>query len=306
MGLRALPRAAVAVAFAVLACSCASKSARPVSDLGDDAITVGSFNFPESVLLGEIYAQALEAGHLRVVLRLNLGTRELVDPALERGLVELVPEYSGSALTFLGGNPVADPATTTHLLEAAAAPVGLTALATSSAQDRNGFAMTSREAQKLGIMSLSDLVPHASSLVFGGPPECELRELCLRGLQDRYGLRFARFEALDAGGPLTTLALRHGTVDVALLFTSDPTFATEGFVVLADDLGLEPAESITPLIRSDTLARFGPVVARMLEAVSAALTTDALRGMNQAVAGGRPAALVAHDWLASRGILLQG
>ena len=303
---RKLRRAAVALVLAVAACSCGPKAAAPVSDLQDDAITVGSFNFPESVLLGEIYAQALESKHLKVVRRLNLGSRELVDPALERGLVELVPEYSGSALTFLGGTPVAGPASTAGLLKAAAASAGLTTLDPSSAEDRNGFAMTSQRAQELGVSSLSGLASHASQMIFGGPPECEHRPLCLRGLQDRYGLHFERFEPLDTGGPLTSSALRHGTVDVALLFTSDPTFVTEGFVLLDDDMGLEPAESITPMIRSDTLARFGPTVSVTLNAVSAALTTDALRGMNQAMASGRRAALVARDWLASLGPLLQG
>jgi hypothetical protein len=129
------------VAVAILLAGCRSDGAdRPADVLRDDAITVASFDFPESRALAEIYAQALEGQGLRVVREPALGPRELVEPALERGLVELVPEYAGSALAFLGGSPTSDTDLTHQLLLDALGPRGLTALDPAPAQDRNAFA----------------------------------------------------------------------------------------------------------------------------------------------------------------------
>jgi osmoprotectant transport system substrate-binding protein len=285
----------------LLGAACRSSTPRSASAIGDDSVTVGSFDFPESVLLGEIYSQALEARGLSVIRRLDLGPRELVDPALSRGLLEVVPEYEGSALEFFGGTSQADPQATWADLQVTAGAQGLVTLPAAPAMDRNGFAISVKEATLLGVKSLSDLKAYASQLVFGGPPECPERPLCLAGLQDRYGLRFERFVPLDAGGPLTVQSLRSGLVDVALLFTSDPTFASGAFVQLRDDLGLEPAENVTPLVRADALQRF-PAIRQALDDVSSHLTTTDLRSLNLAVANGQPVAQVASAWLASHGI----
>jgi osmoprotectant transport system substrate-binding protein len=301
---RRFPLGAAAVALVCILGSAACRSGTPAttSALGDGKITVGSFNFPENVLIGELYAQALEASHFQVVRELDIGTRELVDPALQGGLLEVVPEYAGSALVFLGGTAVADPSITLDRLRSAATSRGLTALDAAPAMDRNGFAMTAARSRSLGIEKLSDLRSRPGTLLFGGPPECPQRPLCLQGLTDRYGLKFARFVPLDAGGPLTVRGLNDGEIDVGLIFTSDPSFDTQGFVLLRDDLGLEPAENITPLVRNDTLARFGPTLSDTLNAVSTLLTTEALRAVNLAVSNGQPVGQVARDWLASQGL----
>ena len=292
--------AALIFLLIVVACRPGAPGATPA--LGDDQITVGSFNFPESVLIGELYAQALEASHFRVLRRLNLGTRELVDPALQRGLLEVVPEYAGSALVFFGGTPDADTSTTLGRLRSAVAARGLTALEAAPAMDRNGFAMTSAKARSLRVGKLSDLRSRAGSLSFGGPPECPQRPLCLLGLTDRYGLHFERFVPLDTGGPLTVRSLSDGGVDVALMFTSDPLFTTDSFLLLRDDLRLEPAENVTPVVLTGTLTYFGPALAGTLNAVSSRLTTQDLRAMNLAVSNGQPVAQVARGWLASRAL----
>jgi osmoprotectant transport system substrate-binding protein len=291
------------VALMICGTAAACGSPRPVSRsaVGDDAITVGSFDFPESVLLGEIYAQALEAHGFKVIRSLDLGPRELVDPALSRGLLEVVPEYEGSALDFFGGTSQADPGATWDQLRVIAGARSLVTLKPARAMDRNAFAMATERAKALHVSTLSDLRPIAGTLVFGGPPECPQRPLCLAGLQQKYGLSFQRFVPLDAGGPLTVQSLRHGLVDVALLFTSDPSFAGVGLVQLRDDLGLEPAENVTPLVRADALQRF-PGMRQVLDEVSSHLTTDDLRRMNSQVALGQPVAAVARAWLASHGI----
>lgn len=300
-GMLPLRRRIVGLALVLLA-ACGPEADPVTSVLDDDAITVASFNFPESVLLAELYALALEDAGFRVERELDLGTRELVAPSLLRGLVEVVPEYSGSALEFLGGAPSPDAAATHEALEEALAQHGILALGPSPAQDRNGFAVTAVTAAELGVVSLDDLVPLSPELTFGGPPECPTRPLCLLGLERAYGMEFGAFVPLDRGGPLTVAALRSGQVDVALLFTSSGAIRTNGFVLLEDDRNLQPAENVTPLVRREVLARFGDEVAGVLDAVSAALTTGDLRAMNAAVAEGASPRATAAAWLADHGL----
>jgi osmoprotectant transport system substrate-binding protein len=221
---------------------------------------------------------------------------------LQRGLVELVPEYLGSALAFLGGEPTAEVTPTLLRLRGQLAGRGLAALDPSHAQDQNGFVVTAQTAERLGVHDLSDLAPVARELTLGGPPECPGRQLCLRGLEDTYGLRFGSFLPLDAGGPLTLEALLSGAIDVGLLFTTDGTIERRGLVLLADDRDLQPAENVVPLTRTDVLRRFGPTFSEVLDAVSAALDTQTLRGLNAAVDGGASPAQIARTWLDAHGL----
>ena len=166
------------------------------SVLGDDAITVGSFGFAESVLLAEIYSQALEAGGYRVERAFGLGPREFVGPALSTGLIELVPEYAGSALAFRSlrsSEPTAD-VIATHDGLAGRARRHRRHRAGRRHRRRTPTRSSSRAAtaRRHDLAELSDLAGVAGDLVFGGPPECELRPLCLLGLQERYGVRFRR------------------------------------------------------------------------------------------------------------------
>ena len=300
----------VATALLILPMSlvgCGRDSASPVTSvLEDGTITIGSFNFPESDVLAEIYAITLEGRGFRVERQLDVGPRELLIPALQRGLVELVPEYAGSLLNFLGGSASHDSATTHQRLAIELAPRGLAALSAAPAEDRNTFAISVTTAENLGVESLSDLASFAPGMTFGGPAECPERALCLKGLVDVYGLRFKEFIALDAGGPLTTQALNDGTIDVGLLFSSDPTLGAGRLVDLLDDRGMQPAENITPIVSRVTLERFGSGLADALNAVSALLRTSDLREMNAAMAAGRAAAEVARRWLRDNGFEVAG
>ena len=295
--------AGFALAAVLVFAACTNGGAPPPAD-APGTVVVGSFDFPESEVLAQVYAQALAAKDIPVRLELNLGPRELVTPALLRGLVHLVPEYQGSALDFLtrAGDATKDPAATHDSLEEALAGTSAAALRSAAAQDANAFAVTRETADRYGLQAISDLAPVSRKLVIGGSPECPERPLCLRGLQDVYGLRFRDFYPLDAGGPLTVAALAGGQVDVALVFTSDPVVAARGFVILDDDRGLEPAENVTPIVSRSILARHGDRLRGALDAVSAALTTDQLIGMNRAVARGRSAAEVAGSWLTGQGL----
>jgi osmoprotectant transport system substrate-binding protein len=300
-------RSTVSVGLVLTALTACGPSAddRAPTAVGDDAITVGSFGFPESVLLAEIYSQALEDGGFTVERAFDIGPREFVGPALDGGLVELVPEYAGTALAFrsLGSDhPSADLYTTHRDLARALSGSEVTALDSAPAQNANTFVVSRAVADRYHLERLSDLREVADSLSFGGPPECPSRPLCLQGLEEVYGVRFADVLALDAGGPLTRQALRDGGVDVALMFTTDPDL--DEFVELVDDKGLQPAENVTPLIRRDVVDRFGQDVTALVDAVSRELDTRSLRELNATDAeepGSDDVAAIAAAWLEARG-----
>ena len=290
----------------LLLAACRPEAVEPVPRTAEDegTVTVGSFDFAENELLAELYSQALEAGGYDVRRAFNLGPREFVSPALARGLVDLVPEYAGTALAFLSlgtVQPAPDVAATHADLVRTLAPGDLTALAPAPAQDINTFVVTRPTAERLGVRTLSDLAAAAPRLTFGGPPECPTRPFCLAGLERVYGLRFKEVVTLDAGGPLTRQALREGGVDVALLFTTDPTVG-EAFVELADDRRLQPADNVTPLVRRDVLARAGPRLTQVVDSVSGRLSTDALRALNAMVEEGVDVPAVAEAWLRAQGL----
>jgi osmoprotectant transport system substrate-binding protein len=273
---------------------------RPASRT-DDAVVVASFDFPESAIVGELYAQALEGAGVPVRRELLLGPRELVAPALEQGLVDVVPEYLGTALSYLGGeqpDPATEEATQARLAEAFA-PLGVRLLEPARAEDQNSLVVTRGTAIVYELETTSDLVDVAPALVLGGPPECPDRAFCLQGLEEVYGLRFDRFVPLDSGGPLTLAALRDENVDVGVLFSTDPNLVGQEFVELADDRNLQPAENVVPAVRAAVLERWGDELREPLDAVSAALTTEALRRLNRdVVLGGDTPRQAARTWLA--------
>ena len=302
------------LALAIVCCACACGSGP--ADHADRAaqhgavITVGSFDFPESVLLADIYAGALTAQGFPVRVLPDLGPRELVDPALMSGLVQVVPEYSGSALEFvsLGRQPATSDVTATgRALAGWAAGRGLVAGRPSAAQDANVIVVTAATAARYGLRSVAGLARVAPRLAFGGPPECPERVYCQLGLKQVYGLRFRVFLPLDAGGPLTLQALQAGDIGVALLFSTDPAITTDHLVVLADDRGLQPAENVVPLVRRDAVARYGPRLLTVLDTVSARLSTGSLRALNaQVELRGDDPRLVAQSWLRAQGLASEG
>ncbi len=306
--------ACLALAAACCACTSASGSgaAGRAGEAGQDGavITVGSFDFPESVLLADLYAGALAAQGFPVRVLPDLGPRELVDPALMSGLVQVVPEYSGSAVEFASvgrQSATSDVTATSRALTEQVAGRGLVAGRPSAAQDGNVIVVTAATAARYGLRSVADLARVAPRLVFGGPPECPERVYCLLGLKQVYGLRFRPFVSLDAGGPLTLQALQAGDIDVALLFSTDPAITADHLVVLADDRGLQPAENVVPLVRRDAVARYGPRLLAVLNAVSARLTTGSLRALDARVElRGQDPRLVAGSWLRTQGLAPMG
>jgi osmoprotectant transport system substrate-binding protein len=269
-------------------------------------IVVASFNFPESELLAAIYGLAIQHAGIPVQLELDLGPRELVQPALEQGLVDVVPEYLGTALTSIhpaAGLAMPDPAAARAALARALAPWHVRVMTPAAAQDQNGIVVTDATARRLGLHKVSDLRRVAGRLTLGGSPECPDRPYCLPGLRQAYGLDFARFLPFDTE-PQRVTALREGVVDVAVLDTTDGNLAAGDLVLLSDDRHLQPAENIVPVIASSALARYGKRLADAVNAVSAQLTSQALLFMSWRVeVAGADVMAEARAWLERHGVL---
>ena len=299
--------ACLTFALAGAACTASGGPALgPAGGPGRPVIVVGSFDFPESVTLAYLYADALAGRGYPVRVLPGLGPRELVDPALMAGLIQLVPEYTGSALEFVSLGRVqatANVAATAEALATMMAGRGLILGRPAAAQDGNAIVVTAATAARYRLGTISSLAAVASRLVFGGPPECPERAYCLPGLRLTYGLRFRQFVALDADGPLTKQALAAGDIGVALLFTTDPAIAARHLVVLADNRGLQPAENVVPVLRQATADRYGPGLLTVLDAVSARLTTAALAEMDAEVElGNLDPQAAARQWLRAAGL----
>lgn len=287
----------------------ASESAAPVAAL-DGPLTIGAFGFTESQIMAELYAGVLAAAGIETEI-VQSTNREVLQPALEAGEVEVVPEYLGTFTEFLNlkvNGPDAPPAasndTAATLAEgrALAEPLGISLLTPSEAQDANAFAVTRAFAEENGIATLSDLAAWSqeNDLRLAGPPECPERPFCQPGLEEVYGVTVAEFTPLDAGGPLTKSAIDQGAADVGLVFSSDGSVADLDFVVLADDKGLQNVENLTPALLSTVAI---PEVVAALDGLSAVLTTQDLIDMNKAVDLDRlEAATVAEEWLAGKGL----
>ena len=270
------------------------------------SVKVGSTNFYEQGILAELYAQILEANGYTVERKLNLGNREIVEPALESGQIDIVAEYLATLLVFVDKNAKAstDPKETAKTLQTALAAKKLTVLDPAAATDQNGFVVTKDTAAKLALKKLSDLAPVAAQLVLGGPPECPQRPFCALGLKNTYGLTFKDFKPLDAGGPLTVAALDGKQIDVALLFTSDPTIVAKSFVLLDDDKHLQLSDNIAPVVRDDLLAKDDGTIKKLLNSISAKLSQDELNGLNKSVSVDKKDPKdVAKAWLKQQGLV---
>ncbi|MGH2750411.1 MAG: ABC transporter substrate-binding protein [Actinomycetota bacterium] len=249
---------------------------------GSTQITIGAVTFSENQIVAEMYAQVLEDAGFEVDRRFNFQNREALQPAMRSGSIDLSPEYLASLLSALDpqAEPSSNPDDNVAKLEPRLEGDGLTLLRPSQANNTNALVVDSETANRLDLAKVSDLEPVASRLTFGGPPECPQRRFCLQGLREVYGLRFKKFQPLDAGGPLTTAALSSDTVDVALLFTTSGIIAERGWVLLEDDRGLQAADNITPLIRSDALT---DELAQLIDSVSARLTIETMTSLNARV-----------------------
>ena len=296
---------AVVLITALAGCGHASRPA-PSSTGAPDAVVVASFNFPESELLAEIYAQTLEHAGVPVRREFDLGPRELVQPALRQGLVDVVPEYLGSALASIAPDTTldwTDPRAVLAALRRDVAPWHLVVLQPAAASDQNGFAVTKSTAARLHLRTLSDLAPLAPRLILGGPSECPQRPYCLAGLQRIYGVHVRQFLPFD-DETQRAAALDEGVIDIAVTFTTDGQLATGRLVLLRDDRGLQPDEQVAPMVSSRAFSRYGARLRNALDAVSAALDSRSLTFLNWRVGvAGKSIRAEAQGWLDRHAVL---
>ncbi|MFF5479252.1 ABC transporter substrate-binding protein [Streptomyces sp. NPDC012935] len=243
-------------------------------------ITIGTANFTENQVLGYLYAAVLEEAGVKVTVRPNLGTREILIPALRGGDIDLLPEYQGALLHYVSPKATATEEGEMQNALTIALPSGLQVLPYGMAEDSDAFAVTRETAEKYGLTSLADLKKQNGKLVIGAAPEVKKREVGAVGLKDVYGVEFKEFKSLDSSGPLVKGALKNGDVDVANLFTTDTDIQANDWVVLTDPKNLIPGQHVVPLIAD---RKADATVRKALARLGNTLTTAQLTELNRLV-----------------------
>jgi osmoprotectant transport system substrate-binding protein len=267
-------------------------------------VTIGTANFTENQILGYLYAAVLEAAGVKTKVRPNLGTREILIPALKGGDIDLLPEYQGALLHYLDPKAKATEEGEMQNALAVTLPAGLQVLPYGMAEDSDAFAVTRETADKYGLKTLGDLAKQNGKLVIGAAPEVKKRVVGVIGLKDEYGVEFKEFKSLDSSGPLVKGALKKGDVDVANLFTTDTDIVAEGWVVLADPKNLIPGQHVVPLIAD---RKADATVRRALARLGAVLTTEQLTELNRLVdKDKKDPEDVANTWAEQHGLAKKG
>ena len=247
-------------------------------------ITVGSKNFTEQFILGEIYAQALQAAGYNVKKELNLGSELIAYKALKSGKVDAYPEYTGTALTSFFGVKTTDvPRDANKAYEDAKAGFaknGITAYAPTPFENTYRLGMTKATAQKLGNpKTISDLKGKEGDLSITGFPECKQRNDCLIGVQDEYGLKFGKFVASEQKYQV----LDSGAADVAFIFTTDGDLASGKYAILDDDKKFFPPYNVTFNVRDEVAKKLGPEGQKVIEEVQKPLSEKVMQELNARV-----------------------
>ena len=277
-----------------------AKDSSSSSGGSSSSIKVGSADFPESALLAEIYAGALEAKGVKVEKKLNIGAREAYIPALQDGSIDLIPEYTGVLRDYFKKGQTGTDAEAVYTELKSSVPATLTVLDKSAAEDKDALVMKKSKADELGVKSIADLAGKASTLTVGGPPEWKTRDTGIPGFKKIYGLEFKAFRPLDAGGPLTLAALKNGQIDAGDLFTTDPSIAANDLVALEDPKNMYAAQNVVPLI---TKSKSNPTIQGALNAVSAKLDTATLAALlKEVVVDKKDADAVAKEFLTKSGL----
>lgn len=286
--LRGLFSAAVTMLVpAVLTSGCGSSNPLGGGEASGDlkSVVVGSADFPESKIVAEIYAQALQANGFTVVKQFGIGSRETYIPALRDHSIDLIPEYTGNLLQYFKPESAATEAGDVELALHRSLPGDLSILTPAPANDTDTVTVTEATAQRWNLSSIADLVPHAAEVKFGAPSEFLNRQQGLPGLKADYGLVITpdNFVAIsDGGGPATVKALAGGTVTAANIFSTSPAIPQNRFVVLEDPENNFLPGNVVPLVSSRKMSE---ELKKVLDAVSARLTTKGLTELNAAVSG---------------------
>jgi len=314
----ALALAAV-VAVAVAACGSSSSSTTPTGASSSEnliqsnpangkvTITVGSKNFTEEYILGEIYAQGLEAAGYNVKKKLNLGSETIALKAMQDGEISGYPEYTSTALgTFFSVPADKIPANAQEAYAQAKAKLakeGVVAFPPTPFADSNAVGTLTSTADKYNLTDISDLKGVSQNMVLAGSPECRERIDCLVGLEKNYGLQFKKFTPVDIG--LRYTVLDKGDADLSILFTSDAQLANSNkYTILKDDKELIPAGNVIFLASKKVVDEAGPDFGDTIEKVQGNLTLPVIQELNSEVdIDKKEPADVAHNYLVKSGYI---
>ncbi|MFI9051807.1 ABC transporter substrate-binding protein [Streptomyces sp. NPDC053427] len=302
----------IALAAGLTACQGQSLEDKGGKDKGGgkEEIVVGSAGFTESKVLAEIYSKILiDAGYRARVQ--TLSNRELYEPALEKGQIDVVPEYASTLAEFLNAKkngakakPVAssDIDTTVTALKKLAGSYGLKVLPAGSATDQNAFAVTKEFAAEHKLKTLSDLGRSKQKIKLASGEECETRVFCKPGLERTYGIDISGLDPKGVGTPQAKQAVKDGTDQLVLTTTTDATLDNFGLVLLRDDKKLQNADNVLPVVNAKTAG--DKEIAAVLGKLTSVLTTQDLIGLNRKVDAERlKPGDVAQAYLESKGLL---
>ena len=292
--------AALVLAIALAACGDDDSTTSDSGDSGDSSgtlieenadnngvsLTIGSKNFTEQFILGEIYAQALEAAGYDVSTDLNLGSEQVALKALQNGDISGYPEYTSTALTSFFELPPEDvPGDAQEAVDQTQdqfGELGLTAFQPTPFADANAVGLLQETADELGATTISDLEGQTEDLTLAGSPECEQRIDCLAGLEEYYGLQFGDFTPVDIG--LRYEVLDKGDADLSIVFTSDAQlFVTDDYTILEDDMGVLPAGNVIFVSDQQVAEEAGPDYQDTIETVQEGLSLEVMQELNARV-----------------------
>jgi osmoprotectant transport system substrate-binding protein len=251
------------------------------------SLTIGSKNFPEQEILGEVYAQALKAAGYKVKSDLNLGSETVARQAVNSGAISGYPEYASTALTsFFGVEPEEVPGGATAAYEKAKAEFekeGLTAFPPTPFASANAVGTTTKFAEEEGLETVSDLEGKSEGMILYGSPECRQRIDCLAGLEKYYGLKFKAFHPVDI--ELRYTVLEKGQADLSILFTTDPQLSAEKdkFVILEDDKHVFPAGNVIFVSKKSTVEKAGADYEKTILQVQKGLTLPVMQELDARV-----------------------
>jgi osmoprotectant transport system substrate-binding protein len=281
-----------------------STAASQAADL--PTITIGSQQFWESTVVAEIYAQALADAGFTVERDFELGARDVTQPALVDGQLDLMPEYIGGLLAVsYGGEPTPDVEESLTALREELEADGLVAFEATPGTDADGFAVRQETADEFGLETMSDLAEVADQLAWGVAQECAENPNCGPGLERVYGIDFDALDVETLGACTTAIAeaLNQSNIDVAQVCTTQPEIAGFNLVLLEDDQQLAPAQNIVPVVRQEVADEAGDTLESTLNAVSELLTTEELTNLGaQIVLNGESYEDAAAQWLEDNGL----
>lgn len=269
----------------------------------DRTVTIGSKNFTEAVILGELYRQALEAKGYTVELKSSIGSTEIIDRALTSGEIDMYPEYTGTMLTVVFGEdePQEDAESTYDRAKELYEERGETLFEMTPFSDSDALAVTTAFAEENGLESIGDLA-ELDTLKLGGQPEFETRLQGLPGVKEDYGIENVTFVPFTGISPYE--ALDQGAVDVAAIFSTDPPLASGDYVVLEDPEANFGFQNVAPVVNQELADELGDDFRNAIDAVSEKLSEEAIIAMNSAVAiDQRQADEVAAEFLEANGLL---